>query len=149
LLSELDAIDRSIEQQFETLVNALQPFATQLNNPLQGIGQLGPDHPLRQTPFLFSQLPVLQDQPLQVRHWGSIVVLLGNLAVHCGLDPALSIPRDQLRSNHEFGVNLLHFAWERQQKLQQLKPLEPTTQGPPPPLSPSLTQQLLEESPRD
>lgn len=151
LTEELQAIDLKIDEQFEAIASALRPLATQLNNPLQGGGQLDPHHPLKQHPFLFGQLPSVQGQPIQVRQWDGIILLLGDLAAHCGLGsgeltPSHSIPRDQLRNNHEFGVNLLHFAWERRQMLQQLIPLNPSpSKSPPAALQPSLTEQLLLE----
>lgn len=150
LTEELQAIDLKIEEQFEAIATALRPLATQLNNPLQGGGQLDPHHPLKQHPFLFGQLPSIQGQPIQVRQWDGIILLLGDLAAHCGLGSgeltSHLIPRDQLRNNHEFGVNLLHFAWERRQMLQQLIPLNPSPdESPPAALKPSLTEQLLLE----
>ncbi|MDA0674225.1 MAG: hypothetical protein O3C67_11040, partial [Cyanobacteria bacterium] len=113
LQQELAAVRGNIAGQVATLLQALQGFAMAVGCPLQGSGDIPADHPLRRHPFSFSRWPDLGDQPLQVRAWGGLVVVLGALPAAWGADPALDLPREQVRNAQELGVNLLHYGWYR------------------------------------
>lgn len=83
----------------------------QLQSPLEPLSRR---HPLRRQPFLFAALPIgAQRQPVQVFVNGGIVMVVGNLGSMWGLDEELSLPRNTIRTAQEFGINLLHYAWQR------------------------------------
>jgi len=83
----------------------------QLQTPLEPLSRR---HPLRRQPFLFAALPIgAQRQPVQVFINGGIVMMVGNLGSMWGLDEELSLPRNTIRTAQEFGINLLHYAWQR------------------------------------
>ncbi|MFE4106144.1 DUF4159 domain-containing protein [Almyronema epifaneia] len=122
LLSEIQAIEADIEQQLQNVVQSLQPFAQMVGNPLAGAGQIHAQHPLRLQPFLFAQLPTLTSRPITLRHWQNIVLMIGNLAIAWGPDPAGQQTRESLRTAHELGINLLYFATRRRHLLGLQRP---------------------------
>ena len=85
----------------------------QPNWPLTGL--VPPAHPLRRQPFAFGQGLSLHPQPLALFNWGWVVVVVGELTGTWGGPKTQFMPRDSLRSAQEFGINLLHFAWQRRQ----------------------------------
>jgi hypothetical protein len=96
-------------------------------------GQLSSQHPLRTTPFPFGWLPVIHDIPLAMFNWGGVVVILGELSSAWGGETAQFLSRDVLRSAHELGINLLHFAWQRRHWATCLTPVtHPFSDEPPP-----------------
>lgn len=66
---------------------------------------------LRRQPFLFAALPLSSSkQPLQITCDRGIIMVDGNLASLWGLDEQLCLSREQIRSGHELGINILHYA---------------------------------------
>ncbi|NJM48999.1 MAG: hypothetical protein HC860_24890 [Alkalinema sp. RU_4_3] len=63
LRSELQAIEAEIATALEQIPNQLAALGEKLGNPLQGNGQCLRHHPLKTTPFVFGQLPVIAQQP--------------------------------------------------------------------------------------
>lgn len=72
-------------------------------------------HPLRRTPFLFGSLADMQLDSISLYNQGSIVLLQGDLTAAWGLADGRLLSRSQIRTAQEFGINLLHFFWQRQQ----------------------------------
>ncbi|MBN4003354.1 hypothetical protein [Nostoc sp. LPT] len=83
---------------------------------------LSSNHSLRNQPFLFAQLPIVQNYPIHLFNWGGIVLVVGSLSSAWGIDDTLSLSRETIRSAQEMGINILHFAWHRHQltQLQQI-----------------------------
>jgi hypothetical protein len=115
---EIAEIDAEIDEFVQTIRQSVSHFATQLDLPLQGTGDIPVDHPLGTTPFLFSRWPDVGVQPLQLFNWGSVLLLMGNLVAAWGPDGTRSRSRDTIRTAHELGINLLHYAWRRRQLIQ-------------------------------
>ncbi|WP_027269021.1 hypothetical protein [Leptolyngbya sp. PCC 6406] len=113
LHQEFQAVQSNIASQVDTILQTLASFAAAVGCPLQGSGAIGPDHLLRQRPFVFAGWPSAAGYPLQVRAWGGLIVVVGALAESWRPNVALSTPREQLRSSQEFGVNLLYYGWYR------------------------------------
>ncbi|MEO0868354.1 MAG: hypothetical protein AAFY17_07885, partial [Cyanobacteria bacterium J06642_11] len=86
-------------------------------------------------------LPTFKGRPIYGFCWGSIVLLISNLPQVWRADPALKLSRNVIRSAQEFGLNLLHYGWRRQQ-LTQLQQAQQEKE--PAPTSPSLTQQVTQ-----
>ncbi|MCT7948225.1 DUF4159 domain-containing protein [Ancylothrix sp. C2] len=118
----------SYRQQIETEIQALEielkSSISEICSPVVhlanllgwgGEGTLHRNHPLRNEPFLFGQLPMVDDVPVQVYNWGGLVLVLGDLSCGWGLDEERLLPRETIRTAQEMGVNLLHFAWRRHQ----------------------------------
>ena len=104
------------------LVESLQTLITQeLDTPLKAWEELSRNHPLRTQPFLFAALPIINQQPLQLWHGGGIMLIMGELSAAWGLDEELSLPRSDIRTAQELGINILHFAWHRRQLTQLLQ----------------------------
>ncbi|MBD2021003.1 DUF4159 domain-containing protein [Leptolyngbya sp. FACHB-36] len=118
------------------LAKSVMSLAQQMGTPLEYLNRLSPHHPLRTQPFLFAALPRISDQPIQVLTAGGIVLTIGDLAAAWGLDDALSLPRETLRAAHEFGINLLHFAWKRRSWAQLRGPALPARSLPTPAAAP-------------
>jgi hypothetical protein len=115
--------DQEIEFQVRQLVQALDPLATGLNNPLVGDGAIDAFHPLRVEPFFFAQWPLVEGVPLLVFQWGAIVLIVGDIVPYWGPDGMLQRPREVIRTAQEFGINLLLFAWQHRTYLQLQKQL--------------------------
>ena len=80
----------------------------------QGLsGTIDRHHPLRHQPFLFDRFPTAKGHPLYLFNWGGILLAIGNLSQSWGLGTEESFEttsREVLRSQQEFGINLLQFA---------------------------------------
>lgn len=90
------------------------------------------DHTLKTTPFLFGQLPsvlgqdlpneAIQQEEIQLLESDGIVFLTRPLSAQWGPAGNIeSLPRQDIRAAHELGINLLTFAWQRQQLYQCLQ----------------------------
>ena len=107
LFIEAPTGDRSIES-----LSALIP--EKLNIGSLTWENLGKDHPLRRQPFLFVALPEINRYPIEVWHdGGGIILVEGELSAAWGFDEELFLSRNDIRTAQEFGINLLHFAWQR------------------------------------
>ncbi|MGK7887762.1 MAG: hypothetical protein AB4042_00410 [Leptolyngbyaceae cyanobacterium] len=112
LTTELAAYDRDIHQQVQQLVNTLRSILAPLGHDLSGDGTVSATHPLRLEPFLFGQWPHVDGIPLTVLHWGSVILLIGDIAQLWGPDETMQRSRPTIRTAQEFGINLLLFAWQ-------------------------------------
>lgn len=82
-------------------------------------------HSLRRSPFLFGILPEIQSNPIQLQVCGGCVLIEGRLSPHWGLTEGLLLPRSDIRTAQEFGINILHYLWQRRQFTQLLRWEEP------------------------
>ncbi|NJO78510.1 MAG: DUF4159 domain-containing protein [Cyanobacteria bacterium RM1_2_2] len=96
------------------LSESIQALAQKIAQPMQSLATMR-HHPIRTRPFLFSALPLVHQQPIQVSISGGIVMIQGDIASAWGLDDNMNTSRIVLRTAQEFGVNLLHYAWRRRQ----------------------------------
>ncbi|NJO21045.1 MAG: hypothetical protein HC838_14795, partial [Spirulinaceae cyanobacterium RM2_2_10] len=85
-------------------------------------GRIGRQHPLRRQPFLFAQWPLIYHKPVEFLTWGGIILAIGDLSLAWGIDDDLLLSRETIRTAHEVGINLLHFAWQRRELAQLLQP---------------------------
>lgn len=120
LETELVAVQTDLEEKINKFSQAFQEFAQKLGTSLKPLEQLNRTCPLRTQPFLFSALPLINEQPIQILMGGGIIVALGDLSAAWGLDEKLSLPRETIRTAQEMGINILHFAWRRRQLTQLL-----------------------------
>ncbi len=97
------------------LVESVISLGQQLETPLEYIERLRRDHPLRTHPFLFSALPVIQQQPIRILTGGGIVLVIGDLASAWGIDENFALSRLAIRTAQELGINFLAYAWRRRQ----------------------------------
>lgn len=121
LETELESVKTNLDERIRNLSLLFKDFAQNLGTSLESITQLNRNHPLRTQPFLFSALPVINEQPIQILIGGGIVFVIGNLSSAWGLDEELSLPRETIRTAQEMGINILHFAWRRRQMMQALQ----------------------------
>ena len=72
------------------------------------------EHPLRNQPFLFVALPEINRYPIELWHNDNGIILIeGNLSAAWGYDEELFLSRNDIRTAQEFGINILHYAWQR------------------------------------
>lgn len=77
---------------------------------------LSREHPLRNKPFLFVALPEINRYPIELWHNDNGIILIeGNLSAAWGYDEGLFLSRNDIRTAQEFGINILHYAWQRKQ----------------------------------
>jgi hypothetical protein len=98
-----------IKQRLQQITPAAQTSA------LERWEDLAPDHALRRSPFLFGLLPQIQGNSIQLYSSGSVVLVEGRLSPAWGLAEGLLLPRSEIRTAQEFGINILHLIWQRQQ----------------------------------
>jgi hypothetical protein len=94
-------------------LESVQALANDLDIALQSLHQLPPKHPLKTQPFLFSALPSLYGQEIQILCGDGMVVMVGELSSAWGANSALAMSRSDIRMAQEFGINILHFASKR------------------------------------
>ena len=112
---ELVAVAQELEKEVHQLSIAFEDFSKQLGTPLKSINQFPSPHPLRTQPFLFSALPEIDHNPISIMIGGGIIIAIGNLLSACGLDSQKTVSRETIRTAQEMGINILHYAWKRQQ----------------------------------
>lgn len=124
---EIDAIDAERRDYLAAIEQSVRTLTETLGLSPTGSGEIAPDHLLHTTPFLFSQWPLAGEQPLHLVCWGGVVLMVGALAQQWGPDATGLRSRDTIRSAHELGINLLHYAWRRRQLMQlQISDRPPT-----------------------
>src|SRR5207253_795331 len=78
LETELVAVQTELEEKINKFSQAFQEFAQKLGTSLKPLEQLNRTCPLRTQPFLFSALPLINEQPIQILMGGGIIVALGD-----------------------------------------------------------------------
>lgn len=103
-------------QTFDQMKERVQQLnADAIANPFVSWDELPRNHPLRRSPFLFGTLPTIQANVIQIYVNSSIVLIDGRLSPAWGLADGLMLPRCEIRTAHELGINLLHFFWKQRQ----------------------------------
>lgn len=92
----------------------------QLEVQLQSWYDLNPEHPLRNQPFIFAGLPVINQQPIQLWNGSGIVLVEGDLSGAWGVDNSTR-DRNEIRTAQELGINILNFAYKRRSFTQCLQ----------------------------
>ncbi len=118
LTLELEAVNTTINQQIAKTSHPIIEFASQIGIIDQLENNLSLDKILRTKPFLFSQLPIIQGQPIYLYNWGGIILVIGSLSKAWGIDDDFSFKRETIRSAQEMGINILHYASLRHQLTQ-------------------------------
>jgi hypothetical protein len=121
LEAELESVTTDLDEKNKSFSQLFQDIAQNLGISLASLEPLNRNHPLRIQPFLFSALPTINEQPIQILIGDGIVFVVGNLSFAWGLDEELSLPRETIRTAQEMGINILHFAWRRRQMMQALQ----------------------------
>lgn len=85
---------------------------------LQHWQEMSRAHPLRTQPFLFVELPIINQQQIQLWNGGGVILIMGALSAAWGLDDDLYLDRNDIRTAQELGINILHFALRRRQIVQ-------------------------------
>ncbi len=115
LTRELAAVNAKITQQISNFTRPVIEFARKIGILNQVEHSLSLNKNLRTKPFLFSQLPIIQGQPIYLYNWGGIILVIGSLSQAWGIDDDFSFKRETIRSAQEMGINILHFANLRHQ----------------------------------
>ncbi|MEO1403202.1 MAG: hypothetical protein AAFV72_18410 [Cyanobacteria bacterium J06635_1] len=117
---ELIEIQSCIQDAVAQLAAPLQAFLETESLALPDAGNLPAEHRLRSQPFRFGYWPTLNSQPIGFYGWGGLLLLVGPLPQAWG--HLSDLPRDEIRSAQELGINLLKFAAHRRQMHQWLAP---------------------------
>ena len=121
LKEELEAIAIDIQTQIDELLDSFKGNLP-IEAPLQTFSELERGHLLRSQPFLFSNLPIIIEHPIQVLVGGGIVIVFGSLSsIWGGLIDTQELSRDQIRSFQELGINLLNYAAQRHEIASSLR----------------------------
>jgi hypothetical protein len=111
--SEIEAIAIEVQSQADDF---LATFKSNLpmEAPMRNFAELERNHPLRSQPFLFANLPVISEQPIQVLTNGGIITIFGSLSeLWGGLADTQELSREQIRTFQELGINILNYAAQR------------------------------------
>lgn len=122
LQNELDAVEIELKEHLANIYNYYDNLARNLGSFLRPLGEkISRDHPLRCSPFLFAAFPGVNGEAIEILTGPGIMVIIGNLSSAWGLDETLSLSRETIRIAQEMGINILHYAWTRRQRIQLLK----------------------------
>ena len=123
LAEEYQDVDMQLKEQIQQSLHTFNPLMELLNVQLQPWVGLGPTHPLRREPFVFDALPYIKSYPIQVLQGPGLVIILGQLSDAWQRSTHRPQRRESLRTAQEFGINLLHYAWQRQRLFELQQPL--------------------------
>jgi len=108
-------------QFFEQIKQRLQQIGPDAQTLVASWEDLAPAHALRRSPFLFGLLPHVQGHSIQLYSSGSVVLVEGRLSPAWGLAEGLLLPRSDIRTAQELGINILHLIWQRRQFIHLLQ----------------------------
>ncbi|MGF1497308.1 MAG: hypothetical protein ACFB8W_10855 [Elainellaceae cyanobacterium] len=114
LLVELEELDTV------ACVPSIQRLESNLSISLEPVEPRQSLHECCTTPFLFDLLPTVGQQPIQLWAGEGVIVIAGHLSSAWGLHSPQPLPRHEIRTAQEFGINLLAFAQRRRQLSQLL-----------------------------
>ncbi|TVQ58463.1 MAG: hypothetical protein EA366_06565, partial [Spirulina sp. DLM2.Bin59] len=120
LATEFHAIQGQILAQIPPSLPALAELAAQFEAPWVAIPHS--PHPLRRDPFPFALLPMIGGEGVFIAVAGGLVLIFGPLSAAWSGDGPLPLGTQTLRAAQELGINLIHFAGQRQQMMQYQKP---------------------------
>lgn len=122
ITQELTAVQQALTIKLDETGLAFRALAEKMGQPLQA---LPTDHPLGCHPFQFGALPSVNQQPVELFLSKHLLMVVGDLSVVWGGGSKPGFARDQIRTAQEFGINILHYAWQQQHYHQLLA--TPTT----------------------
>jgi hypothetical protein len=110
ILIEANALTTDLEQQIQKYLLVSESF-DQLNLQLNNF--------LLKKPFLFQKLPEVYNQPINISisNQGRIIIITQPFSSACCGN---NLARQDIRTIHELGINILHFAWQRRHFTQLL-----------------------------
>lgn len=123
------ALHTSAEQEITEIKACIDDAVTELTEPLLAFMDeeelefkpLSMDYVLRLQPFSFCRLPTLNGRPIGLYGWEGLLLLIGPLPQAWSVSANLDLPREEIRSAQELGVNLLNFAAQRRRMHQWLR----------------------------
>jgi len=121
LETELNAVNTNISKRLREIYQPIQDLISQMSTTSAFSEIIPHNHPLRTQPFLFAQLPIVQGCPIHLFYCSGVILVIGALSSSWGIDEALSLPRETIRTAQEMGINILHFASRRHQLTQWQK----------------------------
>jgi len=91
--------------------------------PQKALQPINADHALKTQPFLFGQLPVVNEEEIKLLYCDGLLLLSERLSERWSVEDSQDVPvsREAIRAAHEFGINLLKFAWQRRQLYELLQ----------------------------
>ncbi|MFM6346732.1 MAG: hypothetical protein ACKPFK_16505, partial [Dolichospermum sp.] len=111
--SEIGAIAIEVQAQIDEFFATIKGYLP-LESAMLNFNQLERNHPLKSEPYLFANLPVMVEHPIQVLTGGGILVVLGSLSsIWGGQIDDQEITRDNIRTFQELGMNILNYASQR------------------------------------
>ena len=110
--NELKSLQDLIGQETGKIIAGCQPISKMLGIDLTASGIISPDHPIRNSPFLFASFPLINLQLIDIFNWQNLVLVIGNLTDSWKLDRNSVRQREEIRTCQEMGINLLHFDWQ-------------------------------------
>ena len=117
LEAELAAVTNNLQGRLDNAQRALLTHLFPEGSP-SALRDPQDDHPLRRSPFAFSQWPSLRHEPLRLYAGGGLVLAIGDVSQAWQASRELNLPRDRVRAAQELGLNLLQFAWQRHHRTQ-------------------------------
>lgn len=108
---ELNSVQAALSTKLNETGLPFRGLAEQLGQPLQ---TLPADHPIKSQPFQFGALPTVNQQPVELFLSDHLLMMVGELSVVWGGGSKEGFDRGQIRTAQEFGINILHYAWQRQ-----------------------------------
>jgi hypothetical protein len=104
------AVFVEIRENEKQVLAALEELVYGLGATLNPLHQLPRKHLLKTTPFLFSALPMILERKVQLFCGGGIIATVGDLSAAWGANEALDLTRNDIRTAHELGINILNYA---------------------------------------
>lgn len=117
ITQELTAMQTALNTKLDEIGRPFRALAEQMGQPLQA---LPADHPIGCQPFQFGALPIVNQRPIELFLSEHLLMVVGDLSVVWGGGSKEGFARDQIRTAQEFGINLLHYAWQHQNYRQLL-----------------------------
>lgn len=126
ITQELTAVQSALITKLDETGLPFRALAEHMGQPLQSLQALPADHPLGGQPFQFGGLPTVNQHSIELFLSDHLLMVIGDLSVAWGGE---GFTRDQIRTAQEFGINILHYAWQQQHYRQLLA--TPTTASTP------------------
>ncbi|BAY81521.1 hypothetical protein NIES267_09980 [Calothrix parasitica NIES-267] len=121
ILIEADSKSEGNYQNIISDINIKNLFSLYKKNPFRDwdIHDLDKSNLLKSKPFLFSALP-LTKLILNICYSAGIIIVHGNLSSAWGGGENKELSRNDIRTAHELGINMLDFAWNRRNMMKLL-----------------------------
>ncbi|MEL7037567.1 MAG: hypothetical protein AAFO04_18375 [Cyanobacteria bacterium J06592_8] len=113
LEAELLSCESELMERLEVAIQPVENLAKRLQNAVPYSGVVDRHHRLKTQPFLFSDLPVINNEEILIFNWGSVILSIGFLSSGWGVQDQISLSRESLRTAQEFGINILDFSYQK------------------------------------